>query len=500
VNAPLRRVGVVVLVLFALLFANLNYVQAYKADAYRTNEHNTRVQVSEYARQRGSIEIGRGTVLAESKATTDELKYLRTYPPGAKYAHIVGYRPVYIGATGIERLEDRWLSGTADTQVADRWLGLLTGDQVNGGNVQLTILPGVQEKAITQLANNKMKVQKGAAVALDPKSGAVLAAVSMPSFDPNPLTSHNSTAAQQAYNKLNADKDKPLLNRAFSENYPPGSTFKVIDSAVALSNGLTPDSSITGGDSYQPPDTTHVIHNSRGVVCPDQINLIQALTVSCNTAFSRLCVEQLGVDKVKSMAKAFGFYEPPRLDHDDRNVLGVVSSETGSLTGPNGQPDKPVLAQSCIGQSNVKMTPLQGALIAAAVANNGVQMRPYVVDKELGADRTTVNYTATQHQLNQPINGDVAGNLQQMMISVVQNGTGKNARISGYDVGGKTGTAENGEEANDHGWFIGFAMRDGQPVAAAAVFLENAGHGGSAEAARIAGEIMKSVIQERGSK
>jgi peptidoglycan glycosyltransferase len=500
VNAPLRRVGVVVLVLFTLLFANLNYVQAYKADDYRTNEHNSRVQTSEYARQRGSIEIGRGVVLAESKATTDELKYLRKYPGQAQYAHIVGYRPVLIGPAGIEKLEDRWLSGNADAQVADRWLGLFTGEQSAGGIVQATLLPGVQDAALKQLANNAMKVQKGAAVALDPKTGAVLAAVSMPSFDPNPLASHNTRTAQAEFKKLNADPNKPLLNRAFSETYPPGSTFKVIDSATALSNGLTPDTVIAGGDSYQPPDTTHVIHNSRGVVCPDQISLKDALRVSCNTAFSRLCVEQLGADKVKNMAKAFGFGDPPRFDHDDKNVLGVVSSETGPLTNSSGQADKPVLAQSCIGQSNVRMTPLQGALIAATVANNGVQMRPYVIDKELGADRTTVNFTAAPHQLGQPINSQVAGSLQQMMIGVVQGGTGRNAQIKNVQVGGKTGTAENGEEATDHGWFIGFAIRDGEPVAAVAVFLENAGHGSSAEAARIAGEIMKAVIAERGSK
>jgi peptidoglycan glycosyltransferase len=274
----------------------------------------------------------------------------------------------------------------------------------------------------------------------------------------------------------------------------------VIDSATALSNGLSPDTVLTGGDTYNPPDTTHVIKNSTGVNCPSQISLIEALTISCNTAFSRLCVEQLGSSKVKNMAKAFGFGDIPRLDHDDKNVMGLVSSETGALTNSGGQDDKPVLAQSCIGQSNVLMTPLQGALVAAAVANNGVQMRPYLVDKELGADRTSVNFTAAPHQLGQPISSQVAGSLQQMMISVVQNGTAKKARISGVDVGGKTGTAENGEEANDHGWFIGFAIRNGEPVAAVAVFLENAGHGGSAEASRIGGEIMKSVIAERGSK
>jgi peptidoglycan glycosyltransferase len=500
VNAPLRRVGIVVLVLFALLFANLNYVQAYKADDYRNNEHNSRVQAAEYNRQRGSIEIGRGIVLAESKATADELKYLRTYPGSTEYAHIVGYRPVQGSATGIEKLEDAWLSGNADAQVADRWLGLITGEQSAGGIVQSTLLPSVQDAAMKQLAANNNHVTMGAAVALDPKTGAILASVSMPSFDPNPLASHSSGAAQKVYNQLNADPTKPLLNRAFQERYPPGSTFKVIDSAVALSNGLTPDTAITGGDTYSPPDTTHIIKNASGENCPDQLSLIDALTISCNTAFSRLCVEQLGAKKIGDMAKAFGFGAAPKLDHDDKNVFGVVSSETGQLTNSGGQDDKPTLAQSCIGQSNVQMTPLQGALMAATVANGGQQMRPYVVDKELGADRTTVSYTAAPHQLNEPISGQVAGNLQQMMLSVVQHGTATKAQIRGYDVGGKTGTAENGEAANEHGWFIGFTLKDGQPIAAVAVFLYQAGRGGSSEASRIGGEIMKAVIAERGSK
>jgi penicillin-binding protein A len=500
VNAPLRRVGVVVLVLFGLLFANLNYVQAYKADDYRNNEHNARVQAAEYARQRGSIEIGRGVVLAESKATSDELKYLRTYPPNSPYAHIVGYRPVQIGPAGIEKLENDWLSGNADAQVVDRWLGLLTGENAAGGIVQLTLSQKAQEAAVTQLANNANRSQKGAAVALDPKTGALLAAVSMPGFDPNPLASHNTAAAQKEYQRLNADPAKPLLNRAFQETYPPGSTFKVIDSAVALSNGLTPDTMVTGGDTFNPPDTTHVIKNATGEDCQSQLSLLDALTISCNTAFARLCVEQLGSKKISDMAKAFGFTTVPKFDHDDKNALGVVSSETGQLTNSSGQDDKPTLAQSCIGQSNVRMTPLQGALMAATVANNGREMRPYIVDKELGADRTTVNFTAAPHELARLVSGQVAASLQQMMVSVVQRGTATKAQIRGFDVGGKTGTAQAGDQVGEHGWFIGFAMKDGQPLVAVAVFLANAGRGGSSEASRIGGEIMKAVIAERGSK
>ena len=291
-NAPLRRVGVVVLVLFALLFANLNYVQAYKSDDYRTNEHNGRVQVSEYERQRGSIEIGRGVVLAESTATPDDrLKYLRTYPKSAEYAHLVGYKPVNLAANGVEKMEDLWLSGDADAQFADRFLAQLTGNRTAGGNVLLTVSPAAQDAAFDALSHNNVGTTKGAAVAIDPKTGALLAAVSIPTFDPNPLASHDTAKAEDTAKNLNKDPANPLLNRAFSEVYPPGSTFKVIDSAAALTNGLQPDTQLVGGSDYKAPDTTQVIHNSPGVVCDEKITLKQALTVSCNTAFSRLCVE-----------------------------------------------------------------------------------------------------------------------------------------------------------------------------------------------------------------
>jgi len=151
VNAPLRRVGVVVLVLFALLFVNLNYVQAYKADDYRTNEHNNRVQISEYQRQRGSIEAAGGEVLASSSSTDDELKYLRAYPKGEQYAHIVGFKPVNNASTGIERLENDYLQGNADSQAGQRFLAMITGKRTSGGNVLLTLSPTAQTVAFNAL-------------------------------------------------------------------------------------------------------------------------------------------------------------------------------------------------------------------------------------------------------------------------------------------------------------------------------------------------------------
>ncbi len=496
-NAPLRRAGVVVMVLFGLLFANLNWVQAYKADDYRTSDYNARVRVTEYERPRGVIEAG-GQSLASNKATGGELTYLRTYPLKEQYAHVVGFKPVNGTAINIEKSENDFLAGTSDQLFADRVRDMFTGNQTGGGNVVLSLNVRAQQTAYRQLTNNQIGVNKGAAVAIDPRTGAIQALVSTPSFDPNPLASHDTDAAGAAYRRLEKDGDGPLKNRALSETYPPGSTFKVIDSAAALENGYTTQTSIPAGPSYTAPTSGSPIRNADPAICPEsQVTLINALTESCNTGYARLGVK-LGATVIKDKARAFGF------EQDDLTVgrlndggLPVAASRTGTMQNPDGGDDPAALAQSSIGQNNVRMTPLQGALIAAAVANDGRQMRPYLVQRLLGTDRTTTHYTVNPQELRRPVSAQVARDLQDMMVSVVENGTGQNARTDGLRVGGKTGTAETGR-GPDHGWFIGFAIKDGQPISAVAVFLEDAGPGGSGEATRIGGQILRTVAGRSG--
>jgi peptidoglycan glycosyltransferase len=496
------------MVLFALLFLNLNWVQVYKADAYRTNDHNGRVQLDEYQHQRGTISTHEGIPIAQSVPTNDQLKYLRQYPvdPMA-YAPITGYRPVSGLSTNIERAEDPFLSGNADALFTERLRAMFTGAKSAGGNVQLTILKSAQEKAYNDLVHNSTGAKNGAAVAIDPTTGAILAMATTPSYDPNQITVHDSDAAQAAFEKLNSDQNNkddtnPLINRATQNTYPPGSTMKVIISAAALSSGnYTPDTEIPAGPSYTPVQGGgFTIHNAAASICPDpQITLILALTQSCNTGFAQLGVT-LGGAKVKAMAQAFGFEDNTlTIAGKDNTAMTVVASHTGKMTGQDGQDDPNAVAQSSIGQLDVRMTPLQDAMVAAAVANGGVEMRPYLVDKLQAPDLTTTDVTQPR-TLHTPVSGQVASDLQQMMISVVQNGTGKKAQISGFDVGGKTGTAQNGETSGDHGWFIGFAMKGGKAICAVAVFLQNAGPGGSSEAARIGGDIMKTVITARGLK
>jgi peptidoglycan glycosyltransferase len=316
---------------------------------------------------------------------------------------------------------------------------------------------------------------------------------STPSYDPNPLVSHDFDEAQAAFDKLDKDPAKPLLNRAVSETFPPGSTFKVIVAAGALQNGANPSTVLTGGTSYTAPDTTTPINNAPGVVCPEQITLQNALKVSCNTAFARYGTEQLGAEKLKQTAQAFGFETEPRLERDEEdNIMRVATSTTGAMQGTGGQTDRAALAQSCIGQRDVRMTPLQGAMIAAAIANDGKQMRPYLIDTLQGSDLTPTS-RADPKVLRTPVSSGVATQLREMMDAVVNEGTGTNAKISGFEVGGKTGTAQNGD-APDHGWFIGYARKGTQPVVAVAVLLQNAGSGGSSEATKIGGQVMKAAI------
>jgi len=503
VNAPLRRVGLVVIVLFGLLFANLNWIQAYKADDYRNSDYNGRVQVAEYERKRGNIEAG-GTALAVSKETGGELKYLRTYPGGPKYAHVIGYKPVNLADTGIEESENEFLAGTSDRLIGDRLRDLVTGDETAGANVLLTISKQAQDVAYEQLRKNRLGVKKGAAIALDPSTGAVQALVSMPSFDPDPLASHDTDEATAAFNELQQDPDGPLKNRVLKEVLPPGSTFKIVTAAAALENGVTTETKIPAGPSWTPPTSGQPIGNAAPSICPEaEVTLMNAVTESCNTGFAQLGV-RLGADTLKEKARQFGFDQ----DEDDLTVgrIGedgesVAASRTGSMENADGSVDPAALAQSSIGQRDVRMTPLQGALIAATVAHDGRQMSPYLVSQILGPDRTTNYYPTTKpRELRQPVSGEVAADLRAMMVSAVENGTGRNARIGGYTVGGKTGTAQDGDKP-PHGWFIGFALdKDGKPVSAVCVVLESAGDSGSAEAARIAGQIMRAAIASPGSR
>ncbi|HEU5034698.1 MAG TPA: penicillin-binding protein 2 [Mycobacteriales bacterium] len=474
-NRALRRVALAALVMFAALLVNANVVQVGEANSLKNNPHNARVLLSEYSHQRGPIVVA-GRAVALSKKTNDAYKYLRTYPGGALYAPVTGYYSLVVGTTGIEQAENSILSGDSDKLFVRRLSDYFTGRTPQGGEVVLTLDPKAQQAAFSALNG-----RRGAAVALDPRTGAVLAMVSTPSYDPTPLTTHDPKEIQRAYRNLLQQPGSPLLNRAISQTYPPGSTFKVVTAAAALSSGrFRPSSQLPAPNQLSLPQTTHKLQNFQGEQCAGgrQISLADALRVSCNTAFGALGLK-LGQDRLRAQAQAFGFgssFDIP---------LPVATSVFPSDIPP------PQVAFSAIGQFSDAVTPLQMAMVAAGVANHGVVMKPYLVQKTLAPDLSTLS-TAQPQQLSRAVSPGVAAQLTQMMEGVVRSGTGTAAQLPGIAVAGKTGTAENVPGKPTHAWFICFAPAQ-NPRVAVAVLVENGGTGGVA-AAPIARQIMQAVL------
>jgi penicillin-binding protein A len=497
-NRPIRRVAMVVGVLMALLLLNLNYVQVVKGDSYRSNPANRRVLLDEYSRQRGSI-IVQGESVADSVKTNDRLKYLRKYPDGPIYAPLTGYYSLFYGQSGLEASESKLLSGSDNRLFGTRFADILTGRDPSGGSIVLTINAKAQAAAFKALGN-----RRGSVVAIDPGTGAILAAVSTPSYDPSVLSSHDPDAIEAAYLKLSKDPRGPLLNRAFDEIYPPGSVFKVVIAAAALQQGRTPSTVLKAPTKLILPGTTTALTNFDGESCGSdgKSTLDHALTISCNTAFAQLGID-LGADSVRAQAALFG------IDDQTQSVpLDVAASTIGPVV------DAAALGQSSIGQRDVRLTPLQAAQISAAVANNGTLMKPYLVAQELAPNLSVLKNTepAQQDVAVDPLN-DVL--LKQMMENVVNHGTGTAAQIAGVEVGGKTGTADTGVACPTDkaaptyaadlvacapdAWFSGYARVGATPKIAVAVLIENGGVNGNETtggeaAAPVARDVMNAYL------
>jgi peptidoglycan glycosyltransferase len=462
VNTPVRRIAIAVMAMVLLLFANLTYVQVVKAGDYRNDPRNQRVLLAEYSRQRGQISAD-GQVLASSSETNDRLRYLRQYPDGPEYAPITGYYSVIYGSSGIERASDAVLNGSDDRLFGRRLSDLVTGRDPSGGNVVLTIDPTVQQVAYDQLTR---KHYAGAVVALQPATGAVLAMASTPSFDPNPLASHNTDEQKKAWNDLTTAKPPALLNRAVQATYPPGSTFKLIDVAAALSSGkFTEDSPLTAAPEITLQGTRTTLQNYNGNACGTgtTATLRDALQRSCNTAFADLAA-QLGVQAIREQANAF------KIGMADQEIpLPVAPSTIGSI------PDVAALEQSAIGQRDVALTPLQNAMIVATIANGGQVMAPYLVKEIQSQDLQPVE-TTQPDRLGRAISSDVAQRLNALMVNNENSYTGT-GKITGVQIAAKTGTAEHGDDPKNiapHVWYVAFAPAD-NPQIAVAVVVEDGG-------------------------
>ncbi|MDP9182806.1 MAG: penicillin-binding protein 2 [Actinomycetota bacterium] len=481
-NRPLRRVALACLVLFGLLLAQANWVQVVKAKQYRKDPRNQRVLLRTYDRERGAIVVGATSsrvAVAKSVVTKDALKYLRVYPGDSEYAPVTGFASLVYGFTGIERLENEVLSGEDSRLLVRRLSDYVTGRKVAGGAVVLTLNPRAQRAAYQGLEG-----KVGAVVALDPRTGAVLAMVSRPSYDPTTLSSHDPKKIRASYESLIEDPKDPLVNRGVERTYPPGSTFKLITTAAALNAGYTADRRIPSPTVLDLPGTRANLGNFGGESCGDgrTTTLADALRISCNTAYGALGMT-LGEDRLRAQAEAFGF-----------GTSGLrMPQPVATSVFPDGL-TKAQVAQSAIGQYDVRVTPLQMAMVAAGIANGGEVMRPYLVQQELAPDLSLLSLSAPS-LFRRALSSSVAQQLTAMMERVVTAGTGTRAQIPGVRVAGKTGTAQHQVGEAPHAWFVGFAPANDPQIAVVVVIEDGGNLGSEATGGRIAAPIAKAVME-----
>jgi peptidoglycan glycosyltransferase len=486
VNKPIRTMAIVCMALFMALLVNSTYLQYLRADELNSRNDNKRVRDAEFSRERGAILVN-GNSVAQSKPVDDQFEFLRTYPQPLKYAHLTGYYSYTYGRNAVELTHNEILSGSDPRLFVNRVVDMFGNTEPKGGDVSLTIDPAAQKAAYEGLRELGGPDAKGAVVALDPSTGAIQAMVSSPTYDPNRLSSHNLSAISKAWKQLTSNPNRPMLNRAIQEIYPPGSTFKLVTAAAALSSGqYTPDSMVPGVAELDLPLTETTLPNESGGDCGgDKITLTQALRVSCNTAFGWLGME-VGADALREQAQKFGFGDEYL---DDLNGQAVSRFPA--------DPDEPQTAISAIGQFEVAATPLQMAMVTAGIANGGTVMKPYLVDEVRSPDLEVLD-KANPEPYRRAVSSSVARDLTQMMVEVVDNGTATTAQIPGMKVAGKTGTAQTSVDRNPYAWFVSFAPAD-DPEVAVAVLIEDAGVArdaisGSGLAAPIAKRVMEAVM------
>lgn len=486
-NKPIRAMSIVCMLLFMALLLNSTYLQYVRAGELNSRNDNKRVRDAEFSRERGAILAG-GQTVADSVPVDDQFEFQRVYKQPFKYAHLTGFYSYIYGRDAVELTQNEILSGSDPRLFVDRVVDMIGNSQPKGGSVSLTIDPAAQDAAFAGLRGLGTRVE-GAVVALEPTTGKVLAMASSPSYDPGLLSTHDLSAIQRNRERLLEDPTRPMVNRATQEVYPPGSTFKLVTAAAAIESGqYRPDSLVKGGVALDLPQTTRDLPNVGGSDCGgSRITLTQALMVSCNVSFGFLGL-QLGADALQEQAEKFGWGE---------SYLQDLNGQAPSRFPDN--PDAPLTAYSAIGQYEVAATPLQIAMVAAGIANGGTVMRPYVVDELRAPDLSVLDKTDPE-PFRDAISSSTARDLTQMMVEVVDQGTGTTAQIPGIKVAGKTGTAQSEADRPNYAWFVSFAPAD-NPQVAVAVLVEDAGVAndaisGSGLAAPIAKSVMEAVINK----
>lgn len=483
-NRQIRLLGVGLLVCYVVLFAMLNWIQVIKADDYNNDPLNTAKVRQQFNRPRGTITSADGALLAISVDNPDpdsQFERIRQYPEGDLFAQVTGRFSFWYGSTGVELTYGDELAGQTFGQQARSFADLFV-DDANVGNVTVSV-----RKDLQQVARDALGPQEGSVVALDVKTGELLAFWSFPSYDPNLLATLDREAAEVSWALLNLAEGNPLLAHQYQDRYFPGSTFKVVTGSTGLQTGkVTPDSPQYPVErSYTPPQTTNPIFNFAGTACGGA--LFNILRVSCNTAFARMGVETLGPADMIQGAESFGFNEAPPID---------LPGPAASLFPTDFTRDLPKLAQSAIGQNDVQASPLHMALVAAAVGNQGRMMRPHVMTEIRDTNQNVVDRFEPE-VWKEPLSPENAEIMRQAMIGVVEGGTARNVRIPGFEVGAKTGTAQLGTEPPlSHLWMIAFGGPPGDPqVAVAAVVLNQPGQSEEATGGQRAGPIVRRVLE-----
>ncbi|MGH9189684.1 MAG: peptidoglycan D,D-transpeptidase FtsI family protein [Acidimicrobiales bacterium] len=479
-NGQIRSLGIVLMVLFSAVLLQVSNLQLISAKRLNDHPANTRAVVRDFSRPRGAIQSSDGVVLAESVPADDDFKLLRRYPEPELFGHLTGFFSFTFGTDGVERSYNDLLTGRDSPQLGLDRLGDFLLERNRVGDLTLTVSKELQQTALDGLAG-----RKGSVVALDPRTGAVLAMASFPSYDPNRLAVHDQAEVRKSWDELNADPSRPLLARAYRERYFPGSSFKVVTAATALATGAaTVDQPRFPVLSSLPlPQSDQPLRNFGGSACGG--SLPQVLRVSCNTAFAQLGLD-LGPERLSAGANAFGFGTAPPIDLPSpaRSVFPPASAFVRN---------KPALAKSAIGQQDVQATPLQMALVAAGIANGGTIMTPHVLAEVRNSQAEVVKRYEPKPWL-QAVPAAVAATTTEMMVGVVESGSGTRARIPGVQVAGKTGTAQTGLDRS-HVWFISFAPA-ADPKVAVAVVLENQPSATEATGGALAAPIAKSVMEK----
>jgi peptidoglycan glycosyltransferase len=484
-NSQISRLAVASLVLVISLIVGTTYWQAWAAPSLADRRDNAIKVVAQFTIKRGAIFAADGSVLARNRPrrVSGKTFYFRRYPGRERFAHSVGYSTQARSRSGIEQSRNDYLTG-ANANLAtllDTTLNRLRGATIEGNDVILTLRPRAQKVAMQALGG-----QCGAAAALDPKTGKVLVMASSPSYDPN-LVERNFARVQRGSGPCAV---APLLNRASSGLFTPGSIFKVVTAAAALDSGRYSASSTFNDPGYCIEYGRRV--NNYDTSTPfGTVNFSQALINSINSSFCEMG-KQLGPELVLDYARRFGFYADPPVDlpSGERAPSGLYQ---GGKLLPRSQESRVDPGRLAFGQERMVVTPLQMAMVAGAIANRGVVMEPYLTDRIRKPDRTLL-VRMKPDELRRAVKPEVADQIASMMEGVVSGGTGTAAQISGVRVAGKTGTAETGRAGRNTAWFIAFAPVD-NPRVAIAVVLQNQTATGGTVAAPIAKQIMEALLR-----